>query len=86
MRGTELKGPQSRRSLGPRIGGVGGREQEFRPLLFCSWTRRKGSLQPPCLSASLAVVPGLPAAVGDLISEILQINIDGPGKRNAVCN
>lgn len=46
---------------------------------------KEGSLQPPCLSASLGS-PSLPGAVGNLMSEILQINIDGPGFRNAPCN
>lgn len=80
LRGTELKGPRSRHSLGPSIGGVGGGSRSFRPLLFCSWTRRKGSLQPPACLPHSRSSPGLLAAVGDLISEILQINIDGPGR------
>ena len=87
LRGTELKGPRSQRSLGPSIGGVGGGSGSFGRFCFAPGAEGKeGSLQPPACLPHSRSSPGLLVAVGDLISEILQINIDGPGKRNAVCN
>lgn len=66
-------------ALGPSIGGVG-EEQEFLAACFAP-PGPEGKEVWPCLSASLSRSSlGLLAAVGDLISEILQINIDGPGR------
>lgn len=55
-------------------------------VLLLDQKERKEVCSPPACLPHSRLSPGLPAAVGDLISEILQINIDGPGKRNAVCN
>lgn len=76
LQGTGLKGPQQSLLAAPPASGHcwgrGGGRESF--ICFCfalGQEGREGSLQPPCLPASRARSPGLPGAVGNLISEML---------------
>lgn len=82
--GTEPKGPRSGGlgqplELGPWQGGGEGEGVLASVLLLAEKERKEVCSPPACLPHSLS--PGPAGAVGNLISEILQINIDGPGNR-----